>query len=143
VVRRVTVALGLSSLAAAAGIARGADQSGSVGPGPVSTVLTHDVDRCAITISPNIGHRQNTITLRWTRDGHAVFGTARAKFTMTAMAMPPNVLTLGSIAPGVYRGTGRQLSMPGRWQIRFHLSPRRGPPFDVTLSDHITLGLLR
>jgi YtkA-like len=116
---------------------------GAVGPGPVSTVVSHGSDRVALSISPNNGGLvANTFAVRWTRDGKPVRGTIRAVFTMQAMPMPSLRLTFRRGPDGVYRGTGRVLTMPGRWEIRMHLRPRRGAWFDVLVVDRVTTGIL-
>ncbi len=115
----------------------------AVGPGAVSTVVSHGTDRVALSISPNNGGLvANTFAVRWTRRGTPVRGTIRAVFTMRAMPMPSLRLTLRPGSDGVYRGTGRVLTMPGRWEIRIHLRPRRGAPFDVVVVDRVTTGIL-
>ena len=58
------------------------------------------------------------------------------------MPMPSLRLTFRPDSDGVYRGTGRVLTMPGRWEIRVHLRPRRGAAFDVVVVDRVTTGIL-
>ncbi len=97
-----------------------------------------------LSISPNSGGLvANTFSVRWKRSGQPVRGTVRAVFTMRGMPMPSLRLTLKPVADGVYRGTGRVLTMPGRWEIRMHLSPRRGAGFDVVVVDRVTTGILQ
>jgi YtkA-like len=120
-----------------------AHTTAAVGPGAVSTVVSHGADRVVLSISPNNGGLvANTFAVRWTRRGNPVRGTIRAVFTMQAMPMPSLRLTLRPGSDGVYRGTGRVLTMPGRWEIRLHLRPHRGAPFDVIVVDRVTTGIL-
>jgi hypothetical protein len=98
----------------------------------------------ALSISPNSGGLVvNTFAVRWTRRGDPVRGTVRAVFTMQAMPMPSLRLTFKPDANGVYRGTGRMLTMPGRWEIRLRLRPRQGAGFDVVVVDRVTTGILQ
>ena len=120
-----------------------ATTTGAVGPGSVSTVISHGTDRVVLSISPNNGGLvRNTFAVRWTRRGKPVRGTIRAVFTMQAMPMPSLRLTFRPGSDGVYRGTGRVLTMPGRWEIRMHFRPRRGAAFDVVVVDRVTTGIL-
>jgi YtkA-like protein len=120
-----------------------ATTEGAVGPGAVSTVVGHGADRVVLSVSPNSGGLvANTFAVRWTRRGNPVRGTIRAVFTMQAMPMPSLRLTFRPRSEGVYRGTGRVLTMPGRWEIRMHLRPRRGAAFDVVVVDRVTTGIL-
>ena len=119
-----------------------ATTTGAVGPGSVSTVINHGTDRVMLSISPNNGGLvANTFAVRWTRRGEPVRGTVRAVFTMQAMPMPSLRLTFRPGSDGVYRGTGRVLTMPGRWEIRMHFRPRRGAAFDVVVVDRVTTGI--
>jgi hypothetical protein len=129
----------LSALAlVAAGSALASD--GSVGPGEVHTVLVKRGYRIAVSITPNLGGRiPSTFTLECTRSGDPVTATITARFTMVAMHMPPLGLRLRPVAAGVYRATGEMLVMPGRWLIRFHVSPRDDRVFDVLLADSATV----
>ena len=121
-----------------------ATTAGAVGPGPVSTVVSHGADRVVLSISPNSGGLvANTFAVRWTRRGNPVRGTVRAVFTMQGMPMPSLRLTFRPGSNGVYRGTGRVLTMPGRWEIRMHLRPRQGAAFDVVVVDRVTTGILQ
>jgi hypothetical protein len=134
----------LLALALAVGAAP-ATATGAVGPGPVSTVISHGADRVVLSISPNSGGLvTNTFAVHWTRRGNPVRGTIRAVFSMQGMPMPSLRLTFrpGSEG-GVYRGTGRLLTMPGRWEIRMRLHPRQGAAFDVVVVDRVTTGILR
>jgi len=134
----------LGVLAAAFAIAPAAITGPIVGPGPVSTVVTHGDYTVAISIAPNKGGLvYNTFTVRCTRYGRPVRGSVAARFTMPAMPMPSLALTLRSVAPGVYRATGRPLTMPGRWEIRLLIMPRSASPFSIVVRDHATLGLLQ
>jgi hypothetical protein len=118
--------------------------TGAVGPGPVSTVVSHGADRLVLSISPNSGGLvANTFAVRWTRRGNPIRGTVRAVFTMQGMPMPSLRLTFTPGSDGVYRGTGRVLTMPGRWEIRMHFRPRRGAAFDVVVVDRVTTGILQ
>jgi hypothetical protein len=134
------VLLALASLVGVAPVTA----TGAVGPGPVSTVVSHGADRVVLSISPNNGGLvANTFAVRWTRRGSPVHGTIRAVFTMQGMPMPSLRLTFTPRSNGVYRGTGRVLTMPGRWEIRMHLRPRRGAAFDVVVVDRVTTGILQ
>jgi len=114
--------------------------SAAVGPGPDSTVVRNGKNRVSLSISPNHGGLvDNTFTVRWTQGARRVHGTVRAVFTMQEMAMPSLRLALRRGSDGVYRGTGRMLTMPGRWEIRLRLR-ERGPPTEVAVVDHVTLG---
>jgi YtkA-like len=116
---------------------------GAVGPGAVSTVVSHGADRVALSIAPNNGGLvANAFAVRWTHRGKPVGGTVRAVFTMQAMPMPSLHMTFRPGSDGVYRATGRVLTMPGRWAIRLHLRPRRGTSFDVVIVDRVTTGIL-
>jgi YtkA-like len=120
-----------------------ATTTAAVGPGSVSTVVSHGTDRVVLSISPNSGGLiANTFAVRWTRRGDPVPGTIRAVFTMQGMPMPSLRLTFRPVSDGVYRGTGRVLTMPGRWEIRMHFRPRRGESFDVVVVDRVTTGIL-
>jgi len=57
--------------------------------------------------------------------------------------MPSLRLSFRPGSDGVYRGTGRVLTMPGRWEIRMHLRPRRGAAFDVVVVDRVATGILQ
>jgi YtkA-like len=119
-----------------------ATATGAIGPGPVSAVVSHGADRVVLTISPNNGGLvANTFAVRWTRRGNPVRGTIRAVFTMQGMPMPSLRLTFRPGSDGVYGGTGRVLTMPGRWEIRMHLRPRQGTAFDVVVVDRVTTGI--
>lgn len=136
------VGVAACTLAAIAGPGRSSGPA--VGPGPVSTVVVQGGYRVAVSITPNkAGLVFNTFTIRCTRGGRQVLGTVTARFTMVAMPMPSLSLTLRPVAPGVYRATGRTLTMPGRWEIRFRIGPRGASPFTLTVRDHATLGLLQ
>ena len=52
---------------------------------------------------------------------------------MRAMPMPSLTLSLRASSPGVYRGTGRKLTMPGRWEIRVRIVPRGASPVEIVL----------
>ena len=118
-----------------------ATTTGAVGPGPVSTVINHGADRMVLTISPNNGGLvENKFSVRWTRHGDQVRGTIRAVFTMQAMPMPSLHLALTRGRDGIYRGTGRVLTMPGRWEIRLKLRQQRAAAFDVAVVDRVNLG---
>ena len=104
----------------------------------------HGDYRVEISIAPNKGGLvYNTFTIRCTRSGRPVRGSVRARFTMPAMPMPSLSLTLPAVSPGVYRATGRTLTMPGRWEIRFWIAPRGASSFVIVVRDHATLGLLQ
>ena len=121
-----------------------APAAGAVGPGPVATVVSRGADRVVLSISPNNGGLVvNTFAVRWTRRGNPVRGTVRAVFTMQGMPMPSLGLTFRPGSAGVYRGTGRVLTMPGRWEIRLTLRPRRGAALDVVVVDRVTTGILQ
>ena len=137
VVLRVSVAL--AYLVGAAGATTTTD---AIGPGPVSTVLRHGEDRIALSVSPNNGGLvDNTFVVRWSRGGKPVRGSVRALFTMQAMPMPSLHLALRPGSDGVYRGTGRVLTMPGRWEIRLRLRREGAAAFDVVVVDRVTLGI--
>ena len=115
----------------------------AVGPGPVSTVVRNGSDRVALSISPNSGGLiDNTFVVRWTRNAKPVRGTVRAVFTMQNMPMPSLRLTFRRGGDGVYRGTGRVLTMPGRWEIHLRLRPDRGAVLDLVVFDRATVGSL-
>jgi len=115
----------------------------AVGPGPVSTVVRNGSDRVALSISPNSGGLiDNTFVVRWTRNAKPVRGTVHAVFTMQNMPMPSLRLTFRRAGDGVYRGTGRVLTMPGRWEIHLRLRPDRGAVLDLVVFDRATVGSL-
>ena len=115
----------------------------AVGPGPVTTVLRKGNDRVALSISPNSGGLiDNTFAVRWTRNGKPVRGTVRAVFTMQNMPMPSLRLTFRRGSDGVYRGTGRVLTMPGGWEIHLRLRPDGGEILDLVVVDRATVGSL-
>jgi hypothetical protein len=68
-----------------------------------------------------------------------VAATVTAGFSMPAMAMPPLSLRLRRVAPGVYRGTGVMLVMPGLWNIHLRISPPAGPAVDLVVADEALL----
>jgi YtkA-like protein len=99
-------------------------------------------DRVALSISPNNGGLvDNTLAVRWTRGAKPVRGSVRAVFTMRNMPMPSLNLVLRRGRDGVYRGTGRVLTMPGRWEIHLRLDPYRGAVVDVFVVDRVTVGV--
>lgn len=115
----------------------------AVGPGPVSTVVQKGSDRVVLSISPNSGGLiDNAFEVRWKRSGKPVRGTVRAVFTMQNMPMPSLRLTFRRGSDGVYRGTGRVLTMPGRWEIHLRLRPDRGEVLDLVVVDRATVGSL-
>ena len=91
-------------------------------------------------IAPNKGGLiRNEFRVRVTRAGHAVHGRVLMRFTMRAMPMPSLALRLRETAPGRYDGGGFKLTMIGRWEIRYHVTPNGAPPFDVVLLDRVRL----
>ena len=131
--RGAVLAFGAAAFASAAGAAR---NDGTIGPGETHKVLTKSGYRVEIRISPNLGgHITSIFSLTLTRNGEPVAATASARFTMQAMPMPSLSLRLPSTAPGRYRGSGQTLTMPGRWQIDFRITPRGGRPLDIALLD--------
>jgi hypothetical protein len=130
----------MSALGGLSRPAHGAPSDGTIGPGEARAVLTRSGCRLEFTISPNLGGRiESTFTLRLTRAGRPVPATVSAVFTMQAMQMPSLDLILKPKAPGIYQGSGEKLTMPGRWQIRLRIVPRREPPLEVTLTDIATV----
>ncbi len=133
-VRAVLVALALGGSA-------GAVSGGAVvGPGPVDAVVAKSGYRVRISISPNQGGLvYNNFAVRCTRMGRPVVGAVSMRFTMRAMPMPSLTLRLRASAPGLYRGTGRKLTMPGRWEIRVRVVPRGGSPVEIVLVDRVAV----
>jgi hypothetical protein len=134
--RRLGVSLLVASLAfAGAGAAHGSD--GTVGPGSVHVVVRKARYRVEIAIAPNQGAlTPSTFTVGLTRSGKPVSGAIIARFAMVAMPMPSLSLRLRQLAPGRFAASGTKLTMPGRWQITFHVVPRNAVPFDVVLLDN-------
>jgi hypothetical protein len=117
-----------------------AAHAGRVGPGVVQTTIPVAGYRVALRIDPNLGGRiASTFTVRCTRGGSPVAATVTAGFSMPAMAMPPLSLRLRRVAPGVYRGTGVMLVMPGLWNIHLRISPPAGPAVDLVVADEALL----
>jgi hypothetical protein len=109
---------------------------GTVGPGEGHTVVRKLGYRIELTITPNIGGLiVSDYTIVLTRSGTPVAGTIAARFSMIAMGMPALGLRFRQISPGRYRASGTKLTMPGRWQIDFHIMPGRARPFDVVIVD--------
>ncbi len=130
----------LLAFAAFGATAQAASGGGIVGPGPFETIVSRSGYRVAVSISPNQGGLlNNRFVVRCTRTGKPVVGVVSMRFTMRAMPMPPLGLSLRSSAPGVYRGTGLKLTMPGLWEIRIHLAPRRATPLEIVLLDRVVV----
>lgn len=110
--------------------------AGVVGPGEGHTVVRKLGYRVEITITPNIGGLVvSDYTVVLTRSGKPVAGTVAARFSMIAMGMPSLDLRFRQVSPGRYRASGTKLTMPGRWQIDFHILPRSARAFDVVVVD--------
>ena len=58
---------------------------------------------------------------------------------MPTMSMPRLGLRLEPVHPGVYRGTGVMLIMPGRRHVLFRIRPGGGQPLDVLVADDAAL----
>jgi YtkA-like protein len=127
----VVISAATMALPAAAGAG-----AGIVGPGEGHTVVSKLGYRVEITIAPNIGGLvASDYTLVLTRSGKPVTGTVAARFSMIAMGMPALDLRFRQVSPGRYSASGTKLTMPGRWQIDFHIAPRRARTFDVVIVD--------
>ena len=111
-----------------------------VGPGPVARTLGAGAYRVEIVISPNAaGRRPNTFVVRTARHGKPVAAGVSIRFTMPTMGMPPLSLRLSPQSPGVARGVGEKLMMPGRWNLVLHVVPRGAPAFEVAFVDVVAL----
>jgi hypothetical protein len=127
----VVISAATMALPAAAG-----SGAGIVGPGEGHTVVRKLGYRIEITITPNIGGLvASDYTVVLTRSGKPVAGAVAARFSMIAMGMPALDLRLRQVSPGHYRASGTKLTMPGRWQIDFHIVPHRARTFDVVIVD--------
>lgn len=121
--------------------AHGAAAPPAVGPGPFATAVSTSGYRVSLAVTPNqAGLVDSAFVVRCTHGGRPVPGAVRLRFTMRAMPMPSLSLRLTQLGTGVWRGHGRKLTMPGRWEIVVHVSPQAAAPFDVRVTDSVTVG---
>jgi hypothetical protein len=111
-----------------------------VGPGAFTAVVAAHGYRITLGVSPNqAGLVYSRFVVHCARRSKPVAATVALRFTMPAMAMPSLSLRLAAVGSGVFRGRGRELTMPGRWEIVVHVSPRSSPAFDVRVVDRVSV----
>jgi copper transport protein len=111
--------------------------SATVGPGPVTTVMTHGRYRLEFHLQPNRAAVPNRFAVRITRAGAPVTGAdVTATFTMLDMAMGSQAYHLADAGGGLYQHSAPALVMVGRWGLNFEIQPPGQPPFNVLLVDH-------
>jgi copper transport protein len=111
--------------------------SASVGPGPVTRVVTHGPYRLAFRIAPNQAAVPNAFSVKITKNGKPVTGAnVVAKFTMLDMEMGQQAYRLDP-KPGAFyaKGSVPSLVMVGHWGLTFTVTPPGAAPFDVLLLD--------
>jgi copper transport protein len=128
----------LSSIAPPAkALAQLGKASATVGPGPVTTVMTHGSYRLEFHLQPNRAAVPNSFAVRITRAGAPVTGAdVTASFTMLDMEMGTQAYHLADAGGGLYQHTAPALVMVGRWGLNFEIQAPGQQPFTVLLLDH-------
>jgi copper transport protein len=107
-----------------------------VGPGPVTSVVTHGDYRLAVRVIPNKAAVPNMVSVAITRGGQPVRGAdVTMTFTMLDMEMSPVAYHLPETAPGVYGRSEPALVMVGHWGLSFDVRPPGAQPFTVLVID--------
>jgi copper transport protein len=110
-----------------------------VGPGPVSSVVTHGDYRLTVRVIPNKAAVPNMVSVAITRGGQPVRGAdVTMTFTMLDMEMSPVAYHLPETAPGVYGRSEPALVMVGHWGLSFDVRPPGALPFTVLVIDRAT-----
>jgi hypothetical protein len=142
VVARLAIVTSVASISpgcAAAHVVPGASGATThIGPGPAEAESRLGNDSLTVRVWPNRATSWNAITLSVTRRGEAMVGAAATlSFTMPAMAMGAERFRLVERRPGVYSYLGPALVMPGRWDLRFTITPSHERPFAWLAVDHV------
>ena len=107
-----------------------------VGPGPVTSVVTHGDYKLTIRVVPNRAAQPNLFSVAITKQGAPVRGAdVTMTFTMLDMEMGQLSYHLPETALGVYGWTEPALVMVGHWGLRFDVRPPGGAPVSVLLVD--------
>jgi len=109
-------------------------------PNTVKTVLLSDSYLLNLQLTGNRTSLPGAISVRLFNGGGPVDG-ARIVVTYTSleMKMAPIARVLPQTGRGLYARPGPELSMSGRWRLRFSVSPADDQPFEVSAVDRVAL----